>query len=37
MMTDMIAEMRIVEAYQKMMRTADTANTKAVNELGRLI
>jgi flagellar basal-body rod protein FlgG len=36
MMTDMIAEMRMVEAYQKMIRTADTANTKAINELGRI-
>ena len=37
MMTDMIAEMRMVEAYQKMIRTADTANTKAINELGRIV
>jgi flagellar basal-body rod protein FlgG len=36
-MTDMITEMRIVEAYQKMIRTADSADTKAVNELGRIL
>jgi flagellar basal-body rod protein FlgG len=37
MMTDMITEMRMVEAYQRMIRSSDSANTKAINELGRIV
>jgi len=37
MMTDMIAEMRMVEAYQKIVQTADRATSDAVNTLGTIV
>ncbi len=34
-MTEMIETMRVFEAYQRMIRTADDATAKTVNEVGR--
>jgi flagellar basal-body rod protein FlgG len=34
-MTEMIETMRVFEAYQRMIRTADEATAKTVNEVGR--
>jgi flagellar basal-body rod protein FlgG len=36
-MTDMIAEMRMVEAYQKIVQTADRTSSNAVNTLGTIV
>jgi len=36
MMTEMIEVLRGYESYQKVIRTADEANAKAINEVGRI-
>jgi len=35
MMTEMIEVLRGYESYQKAIKTADEANAKAINDVGR--